>query len=78
MGMTELLAGALPSEPALLTPDRFGSAEVILFRLESKEIKAERISVGNHMLINKPRGEAVSNQVVFIKVLRSLMILFST
>lgn len=35
-GMTELLTGALPSEPALLAPDRFASAELRLFKLEGE------------------------------------------
>lgn len=36
-GMTELLMGALPSDPALLTPDRFASAKLMLFKLEDRK-----------------------------------------
>jgi hypothetical protein len=34
--MTALLIGALPSDPELLTPDRFASDELMLFKLEEK------------------------------------------
>jgi hypothetical protein len=34
--MTELLMGALPSDPELLTPDRFASDELMLFKLGNR------------------------------------------
>lgn len=37
--MTGLLIGALPSEPELLTPDRFASVELMLFKLEDEKKK---------------------------------------
>ena len=42
MGMTELLIGALPSEPELLTVDRLASDELMLFKLEDKKTKKKK------------------------------------
>lgn len=69
--MTELLIGALPSEPVLLTPDRLASAELMLFKLEDKNITPKRkVNVWRCMPTRKPtRGAVSAHQVIAVKFL---------
>lgn len=69
--MTELLIGALPSEPVLLTPDRLASAELMLFKLEDKNITPKRkVNVWQCMPTRKPmRGAVSARQVIAVKFL---------
>lgn len=71
MGMTELLIGALPSEPELLTPDRLASDELMLFKLENKKIiPKKRVSVWKMSANELVRGGVVStHQVIAVKFL---------
>lgn len=57
--MTELLMGALPSEPVLLTPDLFASAELMLFKLEDKKSYQRGRSVFKKMYANEWAQESI-------------------
>ena len=69
--MTELLTGALPSEPVLLTPDRFASAELMLFKLEiKKSYPRGRLVFEKHIPVSKPKkGVSSAPQVIGVQFL---------